>query len=137
MRQIQAFVFCLFLSASTDFSQFPPLFASYSLPSFSSSSLCRSVLCGVSTMVITLLTDAGLWAMQHLTVSASLFVLSDVHIRSPYYSTRSQSLILENSTMQGWRLGTFHLFLVIRSIQGDALLLNLSISCRLFIMDTL
>ena len=42
----------------------------------------------------------------------------------------------ENSAMRGRRLGTFHLFHMIRSTQGDALPLNRSISCRLSTADT-
>lgn len=85
-----------------------------------SSSLCLSVLCGVSTLVITLLTDVGLWAMQHLSVLASVFVLSDVHSRSktlpPITAFAHKPLFLEYSAMRGRRLGTFHLFHIIRSI---------------------
>lgn len=56
---------------------------------FFASSLCLSVLCGVSTLVITPLTDAGLQAMQHLSLSASLPMHSHVCICSktpPPYS---------------------------------------------------
>ena len=43
---------------------------------------CLSVLCAASTVAITLLTDAGLWATQHHCISASLFAHSDTHIHS-------------------------------------------------------
>lgn len=79
-------------------SSFSSLFRSPLLPL----SLCLSVLCGVSTVVITLLTDAGLWAMQHLSIPAPLFVLSDAQI--PVASC------FKNRTMQGRRLGTFYIF---------------------------
>lgn len=66
--------------------------------SSSSTSLCLSVLCGVSTVVITLLTDAGLQAMQHLSTSLSLrshcqtYTFALKHLPR-YHGARSQSLI--------------------------------------------
>lgn len=87
--------------------------------SSSSTSLCLSVLCGVSTVVITLLTDAGLQAMQHLSISLSLrshcqtYTFALKHFPSitalahnPSFSEKKQ----KNSAMRGQRLGTFHLF---------------------------
>lgn len=43
-------------------------------------SFCLPILCGVST-VVTTLTDAGLWALQHFSARPSRPVLSDIHIR--------------------------------------------------------
>lgn len=102
----------IFLNFLLFFSLLPPPPHTHSFSS-SSTSLCLSVLCGVSTVVITLLTDAGLQAMQHLSTSLSLrshcqtYTFALKHLPR-YHGARSQSLIFGKKKQRHARTGTWH-----------------------------
>lgn len=103
----------VFFSISSSFlACYPPPPHTHSFSS-SSTSLCLSVLCGVSTVVITLLTDAGLQAMQHLSTSLSLrshcqtYTFALKHLPR-YHGARSQSLIFGKKKQRHARTGTWH-----------------------------